>query len=369
MTSRATIAATVTLLRRLALPNAPDFPGTDFPQPLDWDEMVAFASAQLVLPGLHPALSAAGPIVPQDAAQFLSGVHASNAARNTAMRASLIRIGTALNSYGIVPVVLKGAGLLALNEGPATAWRFLSDLDLLVPGDRLADAVEAVRELGFAAQDLGYDAVRDAHYPALTAPGGRFALELHTRVFADRALPLLETRLPADSMLVNVGGARMRVPALPDRLAHLIAHAQIHHAHYGAGRLLLRGFLEMSMLTACDTGPDLWCAVLEPFEHGGQQRAAMGFLAAWRQLMAPQVILPALSQADDAWAQRAVLSLCQSNRTRAIRSLLASSGVHLARALRDPAVLSRHLATLANPKALATRLARHRERLRQAYWV
>ena len=480
MTSAAVLAATLARLR-----------GEATPVELDWEELVAFASAQLVLPALHPM-----PGAPADAAAYLEGIQAANAGRNAQMRASLAAVGKALNGLGIEPVLLKGAALLATsNDG--CSWRFLSDLDLLAPADRLEAAAAAARRLGFAARASDYNPARDAHYPALIAPCGRFALELHTRIFAGHLLPALETRLPARATGVIVDGAAFRLPALPDRIAHLIAHAQLHHGHYRNHRLLLRGFLELCVLTGGEITPEHWSEVLEVFATKGQKQAANAYLAAWKLLMRPRgdslvpVSAPPLilsfsprrllqkppdramegsarlspppsplrgegrgggggesgrrslllsckhplhglnpHQARRAslspeggggaiqagrqlrrgpprekgrwkhrrlplrprsrgewagvrggsdgglsgsvattWAARAVNSLGLPPRSRAIRAIAANLRAEILRALRDPAILARHLATLANPKSIAARIARHRQSLKQAFWA
>jgi len=361
MTSQTIIAATLASLRHLASPGAPT---AEFGPEIDWEEMVAFASAQLVLPALHPATGA-----PADAAEFIAGVHAANSARNATLRECLAGIGRALNACGIEPVLLKGAGWLATAGAAPPAWRFLSDLDLLVPQARLAEAVAAACKLGFISQDADYDPARDAHFPALIAPGGQFAVELHTRLFADRTLPLLEARLPSGAQAIVVDGAVYLMPALADRLAHLIAHAQLHHGHFRAKRLLLRGFLEFSMLTGSAPESVAWSDVFVVFASRRQRDAAGAFLAAWRMLMAPVGDGPPSTYAEAAWARSAHDRLGRNSRARAIGAALAATGAGLARALREPDVLARHLATIAKPRALAKRLGRHRERLKQAYWA
>jgi hypothetical protein len=76
-----------------------------------------------------------------------------------------------------------------------------------------------------------------------------------------------------------------------------------------------------------------------------------------------------LRQAEAAWAGRAVARLGQPPRARAIRAVAANFGAEILRSLRDPAILARHLATLASPKAVSARISRHRKSLKQAFWA
>jgi hypothetical protein len=353
MTSPSTVSATLTLLR-----------GQTPSCAVDWEDVVAFASAQLVLPALRP-----GPCAPAEAEEFLAGIHTANVARNGEMRRALAELGLSLNRLGITPVLLKGAGILATRDPSETGWRFLSDLDLLVPADGLDAALKAVEGLGFVPTDTGYNPARDAHYPALIAPGGRFALELHTRLFANPTLPLLESSLPLRSQPIGIDRAVYGLPQLADRLAHLIGHAQLHHGHYRARRLLLRGYLEVSLLTEGHRARELWRDVLAPFATGRQRRAAGAYLAAWALLMTPDGVRPELQNAERAWASQAVARLSLNRRSRAFRAVAAAAGAEILRTAADPTVLWRHLATLVSPKELVKRLKRHRQRLQQAYWA
>ena len=221
MTQPAAISTTLSLVRHLA---GSVSPCSIAPQ-TDWEQVVAFASAQLVLPALYPAIERVGLPVPDDAHTFLLRIHAANAARNLQMGNALLSIGSALNSEGIEPVLLKGAALLASDPSSLVPWRFLSDLDLLVPAWALPKAVAALQDLGYEARDGDYVPERDAHYPALIAPGGAFAVELHTRMFAERAMPALEAQLPAHAQAIVRDGVRLRLPTAAHRIAHLIAHA------------------------------------------------------------------------------------------------------------------------------------------------
>jgi Uncharacterised nucleotidyltransferase len=352
MTSPSTVSATLALLRG----RAPE-------DPVDWEEVVAFASAQLVLPALRPP-----PGAPAEAAEFLANIHSANVARNGEMRRALAELGLSLNRLGITPVLLKGAGILATDEPSDTGWRFLSDLDLQVPANRLDAALTAAQGLGFVPTDTGYNPARDAHYPALIAPGGRFALELHTRLFANPTLPLLDSSLPLRVQPIEIDRAVYGLPQLADRLAHLIAHAQLHHGHYRARRLLLRGCLEVSLLTERQRARELWQDVLAPFATGAQRGAAGAYLAAWTLLMTPNGVRPELQDAERVWASQAVERLSLNRRSRALRAVAAAAGAEILRAAVDPKVLGRHLVTIASPRELAMRLKRHRQKLQQAYW-
>lgn len=336
----------------------------------DWEAVVALASAHLVLPALSPVASAAG--APRDAAEFLAAIHRANGERNADLLRALLQLTHSLNSRGIEPVVLKGGCFLVAEHGrgePPAPWRFLSDLDLLIGERELPGAVEVARDLGYRSPRSGYDRERDAHYPGLESPCGRFALELHTRLFARSELPAFDRRLSARAAAISNDGARLHLPTPADRIAHLIAHAQLHHRHFALRRLQLRGFLELSHLLGRAAARGLWGEALAPFAEAGQRRAATAYIAAWRRIMDARADEVFLSRDDHRWAAAAVRQLAWPARLRILTESLRATRDEAARALGDSDVLQRHLRVLVSPRQLAERLLRHRERLRQAHWA
>lgn len=88
-----------------------------------------------------------------------------------------------LESAGIHPVVLKGAALL-LSVYESTAWRRIADLDLLVPPDRLADAVEVLVAAGWTTDQRDH-----LGNHAIGMTGGAIDVDLHRAVSPELVTP------------------------------------------------------------------------------------------------------------------------------------------------------------------------------------
>ena len=126
------------------------------------------------------------------------------------------------------PLLLKGPALAELFY-PDRRLRRYHDLDLLVPGDRLAAAVQALEARGYRTLEEfrpGY-AARHGHDVRLRRwVAGRWAdVELHWRVGDDPATAVLShTRLERDAGFIEIDGARLAIPAHPGHLLVLAVH-------------------------------------------------------------------------------------------------------------------------------------------------
>lgn len=336
---------------------------------VDWETVVALASAHLVLPALaEPLAGLPAGTVPDDAAAFLVQMREANARRNAIMRADLIRVVEALNAIGIEPIVLKGGAWL-IDEHRDTSWRFLGDLDLLVPVEAGQAASAALMELGLSPDDGDYDPQRDAHLPALYAKNSGIGVEIHTRLFAEPIAARLEAALPAAASRVSVGSAVLRLPAPPHRVAHLIVHSALHHHYYGLKRVLLRDHLELSHLTASGSGAFRWPEVTSLMETAREHRATGAFIASWRALMCERADGLFLSRADKSWAEVAIGRLYRHSAIRRLATAIDSGRVEIERCITNRAALRRHATTVLSLTAMRKRLSRRIRRFRQMHWA
>lgn len=376
--------ATVTLLlQRLAVDDDGDAAAKLEPilGAIDWERLVATASGHLVLPALYPALvrfgSIASPravsLIPADALEFLASIHAANGARNRMLRTALVRYAAALNAVGIEPVPLKGACTLLEADGAAAtepaAWRFLSDLDILVPEREAALAHDIAIRLGYVPSSGDYQPARDAHYPALVSPCDRYAIELHTRVFAEPIMPALETRIVTEAQVVTIDGARFRLPTPAHRIAHLIGHAQFHHRHWAAGRVHLRNLLDLSMLARTTASAPNWGAVLALFAEGEERRGALAFIALWRAAMAARADGVFLHAGDRTWAARTMARLQYPALVRTAAIMAGLGMAQLRHSLAEKATLRRNFNVLMSPRECSLRLKKLVRRARQMHWA
>jgi hypothetical protein len=273
-----------------------------------WEEVTAAASAGLVLPALASGARAlpGGVEAFGEAGGFLAAMEAANAARNERLMQRLCQAAAALDAAGIPTVALKGA-VFALQDPARAPWRFLGDLDLLVPADGIGDAVAALTALSYDRGDVPDLGDELHHHPPLLHADGEAVVELHTRLFpsAGNALLLPERLLQMAEPASGFPG--VAVPPAGDRMVHLIAHAQIANRRFARRTLSLRDALDFAVLMR-KAEIDL-AAVLARFDAGGCGAAAAGFMLAANRILGEPFALPSSTRSDALWAEAAIASL------------------------------------------------------------
>jgi hypothetical protein len=152
------------------------------------------------------------------------------AVRARALCAELHRLVPALAAAtGAEPVVLKGPALLAGLYGGDPRLRPFGDLDLLVPAERLGDAVQGLAPLGFRALvefAPGFSEIHGHDVHVRRDVGRRSVdVELHWRVGDDPlGAALGHARLRADARPFTVEGCRALGPGPADDLLVLSVH-------------------------------------------------------------------------------------------------------------------------------------------------
>jgi Uncharacterised nucleotidyltransferase len=187
--------------------------------------------------------------LPEDFALYLDFVHTENSRRNHALRVQLRETAGCLNEIGIEPVVLKGAIRLVDGLYPDLGWRFMRDLDLLVPRDRRFDVVARLASIGYSfTLEPAELPVQHRHLPPLGRDSDGAVVEIHTELVPARPVFCDAENVLARSRLVDLDGARVRLPQAVDQLAHLIGHDRFDGHLHLSGTFLLRSVFETALL-------------------------------------------------------------------------------------------------------------------------
>ena len=167
----------------------------------------------------------------------------------------------ALNRIGIQPILLKGANSL-WDQKPD--WRFLRDIDLLVPADRAADAAQALRNAGYYPDNARPVRPHHHHLAPLYNEEHNGWVELHRRGgnrYAERLLPTDE--LMASSIAATANGVSVRLPDPVTQVLHAVVHHHVGHGGDARGTMSVKGLYEFAWaaneLTARAKGT-VWCA-------------------------------------------------------------------------------------------------------------
>jgi Uncharacterised nucleotidyltransferase len=212
----------------------------------EWDDLVALADEMNVLPTLWGAIREKGLTPPPETGSLLRQEHKSNTVRNLAFAHTLRRSIEALNAVGINPLLFKGG--LSLIDGSVTdrGWRWMSDLDMVVPADRLFDAVDCLHGIGFRTLRPAYDAPHELVVAHREMPG---PIELHIELGGERlasVLPIAEVF--AQSITVEVGDSKALGPSPTHQVLQCILHSSLQNHNHAVGGLPLRQLLTLADL-------------------------------------------------------------------------------------------------------------------------
>ena len=301
-------AAVETVLALMRARQAPAGPVPAWVDDAPWEEVIEVASAGLVLPALAEGARASPGGLDNlgDAGRFLAAMEASNAARNERLMLRLREAAAALGQADIAAVALKGS-VFCLEEPDHAPWRFLGDLDLLIPAKRMEDAVRALQRLSYEAQD-GSELGEELHHHApLVHADGETIVELHTRLFPREGNELLPAHEILAAAQETASAPQAWVPPARQRLVHLIAHAQLANGRFRRRTVSLRDALDFAVLMQRgDIDPD---EIVQHFRAHGHVEAATGFLVAMNRLLGDPFPLPRSADSGAPWADSAIASL------------------------------------------------------------
>jgi hypothetical protein len=329
---------------------------TDVP----WELLIEASSYHWVTPALGWCLANRQDLA-EEVRDCFAAVLALNGKRNDGLLAALGRIVAACNAIAVEPVPLKGAARLIFGDYPAPSVRFLGDLDILVPADRAADVAEALRGIGF--EESADDPVLPAghhHLPMLhdrTAGGG---VELHTGVLngeADRVIPT--AWFQARTAPCASAGMRIRVPDATASVGHIVAHDQLFHEGYWAGKFELRQLLDLAVIRAAHEAAIDWAELDRLFCQAGAGEVLATYLAFAEALLGQPA--PRLSSAP---RPNAVDNLRRKIEAGKLQRFLSTMRYHLGARRRRSAGSPPSLAW----RKLPARIRRAAQALNQASW-
>ncbi len=254
---RARVRALIDLCRSLAT----RINGAPLPRPTQWSGIVATAERYRLTPALFEALRHADTlrVLDADLAERLRAEYAANVVTNATLARQLRECLGALNRHGIEPVVLKGA--LALIEGPTPSARMMTDLDVLVAGERMDDACDALGSIGYTILPGPGAAARfecSASRADLAAP-----IDLHRALGVGAVAEALATsHLLARATARQVDAVRYLALAPADQLAHAVVHPQCNDKAHRTGAISLRQLHNFALLYADLGDPAAWNAAV-----------------------------------------------------------------------------------------------------------
>ncbi|WP_374264125.1 nucleotidyltransferase family protein [Zoogloea sp.] len=263
----------------------------------DWDLLVRQARHANLLGRLFLRLQAAGleaeiPERPRN--HLLSGAVMAGEQRH-AIRREARFLREALAPAGIPVILLKGAAYVAAGL-PAARGRLFSDIDILLPKDRLADAESALQLKGWAS--TATDAYDQRYYrrwmhelPAMRHVFRGSALDVHHTILPPTARLKPDARLLIDASVPLPDLPGVRTLSLPD----LILHSASHLFHEGEPDNLLRDLTDLDLLLRhLDQDDGAWTQLLDRAERlqlAGPLRLALRYCRSLLDTPLPEAVI------------------------------------------------------------------------------
>ena len=241
-------------------------------QSVSWETMAQLGSAHLVLPTLWSSLSSKGLTtnLPDDFRQFIEFVYECNLERNLSLRRQAESVVRALNSIGVEPLLLKGAGMLFTDLRDDPGSRMMIDLDVAVTPESLGDARNCIENMGYRVESPGETPEGHIHLDPLVHPDERAAIELHFGLHG-LSRPAWTDELEAweQSLIIQLDGFRFRILSPGHKLAFNVFHSEINHGCFFRDQLILKDMLDFSKSLTKGVSDRDWAYVRTVYDSRG----------------------------------------------------------------------------------------------------
>jgi hypothetical protein len=237
------------------------------PQPEEWPEILAVAEKLIVTPEVCRVVRQTPIDVPTTVAEQLRDAHLGHMVRNLRFRHELTRVVQAFNRAGTVPLLMKGS--LQLVDGKlGLGDRWMSDLDLVVPGADLSRSPEILAELGYR-PDPGKPFLHPHELPFYRA-GAPGPIEVHRELGSSalaEVLPVAEAWAASTELTIGQASARALSPT--HQVLHNILHSAVQDLNHAVGGLPLRQLLTLAGLVRVHGAAVDWRGIERRMqEHG-----------------------------------------------------------------------------------------------------
>lgn len=241
---------------------------------LAWEVVVGMANNHLVTPALWVALNDKGLVeyLPEDLREYLRELHRLNKQRNEHLKGQAIEAVQQLNSAGIEPVLLKGGVHLFTNTFTDFAARIMTDLDILVPKQKLDICLKALYVLGYHTdkrQEISYR--RHHHHAPLIRSGAYGTIELHRAPVFCTAAQILPTEAAwthIEPLIIE--GLKINALSPTYKVLHNILHSEIVDRCYKLGQINLRSLYDLVSISNFHGERIDWLVIQELMDYYGK---------------------------------------------------------------------------------------------------
>lgn len=252
-----------------------------------WQSVIDIANNFLVTPALWSSLKAKGigAVVEKEPRDYLCRLYGLNKRRNTHLRRQLLNAIGVLNSAGLSPLLLKGAGQLVQPIHEGIGSRLMTDLDILIRPGLLSTAIEALKAVGYEESKVSFDPEKLHHWAPLIRHGEYGAIELHRQALNCRVTHMLLTREIFDAAETKIlDGAHFLLPSATHAIMICLLHSQEFNASDDPRQINLRTLHDLTAISMKYCDKIDWPSIQCLFENYGLKYLLESYLVAARQL-------------------------------------------------------------------------------------
>jgi len=211
-----------------------------------WDEIIDFANQHLLIPTLCESLKRKDLIEYVEnelMVEYLETVYDINYNRNENILVQLQDISNIFSKIDVKPVLLKGASALSEGHYSGMGERMMSDIDILVPEDRVLECIELLESTKGGYEPIDSEEnfwTEDGHhYRRIHSENGAAALELH-RYCLGKGYPYLSNSRVMEHVKDSKRIENAFVIEPTFELYHAFLHSEISDLSYENNVLMLR---------------------------------------------------------------------------------------------------------------------------------
>jgi len=220
---------------------------------VSWERIIHLANNHLMIAALWVGLyeKELDSELENGVRDYLQELHTLNLRRNQSLKRQVIEAIEVLNKKGIVPMLIKGAVQLFQPVHRDFGARIMTDLDILVPKNRIVGAIKALNQIEYQIQNVpnvNWNIHR--HAEPMVRPGEYGSIELHRSAlgkYADHILTTADIWAKAEYCVTN--GVRFKVPNTTHSILLVILHSQIGHGYHQRLMLDYKGLHDMIVMT------------------------------------------------------------------------------------------------------------------------
>lgn len=252
-----------------------------------WAALIDIANDNLVSPGLYSGLQTKGlsDLIDNEPRTYLKDLFELNQNRNEHLTVELKEAVRVLNSVGITPLLLKGAGQLVRPIHDAVGSRLLSDLDILIPPEQLFRTLDALFANGYEAMDVTYDFEKLHHWAPLFKPGQFGIIELHRRPFNKNVNHVLPTQnIVATAGNLTIDGCQFLLPDPTHAALICLLHSREFGPKEDPRQYNLRALHDLTAMNLSAYGRIDWTYIGSVLKKSGLSHLLEAYLVAAHKL-------------------------------------------------------------------------------------